>query len=67
MVASGKPEELLNAALELGSDKKALKEFGAKGPIYAKAFLSEDAAIRKFKTEIVEKLLQREASARRND
>jgi hypothetical protein len=67
VVASGKPEELLNAAIELGNDKEALKEFGAKGQIYANAFLSEDAAIRRFKTEIVEKLLLREASARRND
>ncbi len=67
VVASGRPEELLNAEIELGSDKRALKEFGAKGQIYAKVFLSEDAAIQKFKTEIVEKLLSREASARRND
>jgi glycosyltransferase involved in cell wall biosynthesis len=67
VVASGQPEKLLNAAFELGKDKQALREFGAKGQIYARSFLSEDAAIRKFKTEILEKLLPREASARKNE
>jgi glycosyltransferase involved in cell wall biosynthesis len=67
VVESGNPRALLENAMALGSQIGARGQYGDKAMEYAKSALSEEAAVEKFKVEILEKLLPREASARKNE